>query len=171
MSSAPPDMPSNDEQSPSADTKPSGDVWLGGGLIVLALAVFSFSRSIKSLGLGENFDPGSKAFPVGLAIILALGGAIEIWHSRKAPSSPQPGEGRVKTTLTLLVGLGAYVFLLPWLGFALSTLVLGTSMMVWLGNSWLRSIIATTVLIAVVYGLFVIAFKVPLPGGVLNLPF
>ena len=171
MSSAPPDMPDNDEQSPSADTKPSGDVWLGGGMIVLALAVFAFSRSIKSLGLGENFDPGSKAFPLGLALILAIGGAIEIWHSRGAAPSSQPGDGWIKTTLILLGGLGAYVFVLPWLGFALSTLALGTSMMVWLGNTWLRSVIATTVLIAVVYGLFVVAFKVPLPGGVLNLPF
>ncbi|GAB5561640.1 MAG: hypothetical protein SynsKO_32870 [Synoicihabitans sp.] len=164
-------MLNNEEQSPAEDPNPSGDVWLGGGLIVLSVAVFGFSRSIKSLGMGDNFDPGSKAFPLGLAAILAIGGAIEIWQSRKNVSLAKPQSGRMKTTLILLVGLGAYVFLLPWLGFALSTLGLGTAMMVWLGNSWPKAITSSAVLVAVVYGLFVIAFKVPLPGGVLNLPF
>ena len=162
-------MPHNDKQADAPESP--GDVWLGGVLVGLALAVVVLSRSIKSLGIGENFDPGSKAFPLGLAIILGIGGIIEIWRSRHHARAVKPTAGKAKTALTLLIGLGAYVFLLPWLGFALSTLTLGTAMMVWLGNTWLRSLTAAVILIAVVYGLFVVAFKVPLPGGVLNLPF
>ena len=141
--------------------------------MVLALAVVVLSRSIKALGLGDNFDPGSKAFPLGLAAILGIGGLIEIGQSRghspanRAPTDPKQSQ----TALVLLVGLGVYIFLLPWGGFALSTLVMGTAMMVWLGNSWLRSVVAAVLLIGVVYALFVLGFKVPLPGGVLNLPF
>lgn len=151
----------------------SGDIWLGGTLVGLALIVVTLSRSIKALGLGDNFDPGSKAFPLGLAAILGIGGLIEIWQSRRharaaaAPSDPK----KSKTALVLLAGLGVYIFLLPWGGFALSTLVMGTAMMVWLGNSWLRAVIAATLLIGLVYALFVLGFKVPLPGGVLNFPF
>ena len=75
-------MPNND--SPLTPAEKSGDVWLGGVLVGLSLVVFALSRSIKSLGLGDNFDPGSKAFPLGLAAILGVGGLIEIWHSRRA---------------------------------------------------------------------------------------
>jgi hypothetical protein len=164
-------MPNNDP-SPSP-AKDSGDVWLGGALVVLALIVVALSRSIKALGLGDNFDPGSKTFPLGLAAILGFGGLIEIWQSRRHPRAAPPTSDRSqsKTTLVLLAGLGVYIFLLPWTGFALSTLVMGTAMMGWLGNSWLRSVIASISLVGVVYALFVLGFKVPLPGGVLNLPF
>ena len=164
-------MPNND--SPLTPAEKSGDVWLGGVLVGLSLLVFALSRSIKSLGLGDNFDPGSKAFPLGLAAILGVGGLIEIWHSRRASVvvAPPKGENRAKTAVILLGGLSVYIFLLPWLGFALSTLVMAAAMMKWLGNTWPRALTAAVVLIGTVYALFVVGFKVPLPGGVLNLPF
>ena len=169
-------MPNSEEQ--TAKNKTSGDIWLGGVLVVFSLGVLVMSRSIRELGFGDNFDPGSKAFPIGLALLLGTGGLIEIWKAwgdRKALASRASGAGnsgnKSKTVLTLLAGLGVYVFLLPWLGFALTTLLLATGMMIWLGNSWQRSALASIVLITVVYLLFVVGFKVPLPGGVFNLPF
>lgn len=165
-------MPNND--SSPAVSENSGDIWLGSFLVVLAIAVGVLSRSIKALGLGDNFDPGSKAFPLGLALILGIGGLFEIWQSRRAKreaSGTTTTKGQARTTCILLFGLGAYIFLIPWLGFALSTLTLGTAMMVWLGNPWKRSVIAAIVLVGIVYALFILGFKVPLPGGVLNLPF
>ncbi len=164
-------MPNND--SPVTPSEKSGDVWLGAVLVGLALVVFALSRSIKSLGLGDNFDPGSKAFPLGLAAILGVGGLVEIWHSHRASATTNPPkrDNRAKTAAILLAGLSVYVFMLPWLGFALSTLLMATAMMKWLGNTWPRALVAVVVLIGIVYALFVVGFKVPLPGGVLNLPF
>ena len=162
-------MPSKDV--PAQDTQPAGDVWLGIALVGLAVVVVSLAQSIRALGLGDNFDPGSKAFPVGLAVVLGIGGLIEVWQGWQSGPAAKAAPGQTKTAAILLLGLGAYVWLLPWLGFAVSTLVGATAMMVWLGNPWSRSLIASVVLIGVIYALFVIGFKVPLPGGVLNLPF
>lgn len=155
----------------SAPPAPAGDLWLGIGLIGLAITTAGLTPSIRALGLGENFDPGAKAFPLGLAVILGLGGMVECvlgWKSRGTETAPT---GRSKTPAILLLGLGAYVLLLPWLGFALSTVLMATGMMVWLGQSWPRAALASAGLVGLVYLLFVVAFKVPLPGGVLNLPF
>lgn len=162
-------MPNNLED--SEGSRPAGDLWLGAALIGLAATVAGLSSSIHALGLGENYDPGAKAFPLGLALLLGLGGLTELvlgWRSRgTAHQSP----GQLKKAAILLVGLGAYVFLLPWLGFALSTLLMASGMMIWLGQSWQRAALASASLVGLVYLLFVVAFKVPLPGGVLNLPF
>ena len=162
-------MPNNLDE--SKETSPAGDLWLGAVLIGLAVAVAGLSSSIRALGLGENFDPGAKAFPLGLALILGGSGVVELvlgWKSHDTENAPS---GRTKTAAILLLGLGAYVFLLPWLGFALSTLLMASGMMIWLGQSWQRSLAASVSLLGLVYLLFVVAFKVPLPGGVLNLPF
>lgn len=167
----------NKESPPDADTA-SGDVWLGAVLVGLAVIVIGLAQSIRALGLGDNYDPGSKAFPVGLAIILAIGGLIEVWQGRRnrsvrhsASSETTPPSGRTKTAALLLLGFGVYIGALPWLGFTLATLIMTNAMMIWLGNPWPRSIIGSIVLVGLVYTLFVVGFKVPLPGGVLNLPF
>lgn len=162
-------MPSKDE--PAPESPAAGDVWLGAAFVGLAVVVISLAQSIRALGLGDNFDPGAKAFPVGLALILGLGGLFELWRGWRSGRPTRTAPGQAKSAALLLLGFGGYVFLLPWLGFGLSTLIGATAMMVWLGNPWARSILASAVLIGVIYALFVLAFKVPLPGGVLNLPF
>lgn len=162
-------MPNRDEQTEAAPA--SGDVWLGAVLIGLAATTIGLAQSIRALGLGDNFDPGAKAFPIGLAIILGIGGIIEGWQGWRHPQPTGGKPGATKTTAILVAGLAVYVGLLPWLGFALTTLILATPMMRWLGSPWKWAVIASLVLIGIVYALFVLGFKVPLPGGVLNLPF
>ena len=168
-------MPRSD---PSPD-KPAreGDLWLGIGLIATSLVALLLARSIQTIGLGDNFDPGSKAFPIGLSSLLAVGGLVELWRCRR---SLKPGARRLNAaasdskTKSVLILLGLfliYVLLLPWLGFAISTLVMATVMMKLLGNAWKSSLLVSIVLITLIYFLFVMLFKVPLPGGIMNLPF
>ena len=54
---------------------------LGYVLIVFALVVLYLSKDIRELGFGGNSDPGPKLFPIGLSILLAIGGAVEIWKN------------------------------------------------------------------------------------------
>lgn len=163
-----------DKPADSSPSEPSGDLWLGGALVALAVTVITLAQSIRSLGLGENHDPGSKAFPIGLAIILGISGIIEGvrgWQSRKRSVAAGDTPAAGHRGLILIVGLGIYVFLIPWAGFALSTLAMGTAMLRWLGSGWGKAVLISIGLVALVYALFVLAFKVPLPGGVIGLPF
>ena len=149
----------------------SGELWLGIFFLGTTTAVLLFSGSIQSIGLGDNFDPGPKAFPIGLSILLAMGGAVEFLKRKERPAGnlSEPGKGRI--VLLLLAAFLVYVLLLPWLGFALSTAIMATGMMILLGNSWWAALSLSTILLVIIYILFVLVFRVPLPGGVFNLPF
>jgi putative tricarboxylic transport membrane protein len=153
--------------------KQSGDTWLGIALLGTSILVLFFSRSIISIGLGDNFDPGPTAFPLGLSALLAIGGVTEIWQSRgnRTPAAKTNADSKLRTVLQLLACFLIYVVILPWLGFSVSTLIMATGMMMLLGNSWKHSLIVSIFLITLIYLLFVVLFKVPLPGGVFGLPF
>ena len=161
-----------------------GDLWLGIAWLVTALLAIYFSRSIEALGFGENFDPGPRTFPIGLSALLILGALVELWRSRgthpadtqlSTPSSSPTEEaatsGNHKTTLIILGCFTLYVILMPLIGFSLSTLAMASLMMKLLGNSFRASVLVSIILISLIYVLFVILFKVPLPGGIFNLPF
>jgi putative tricarboxylic transport membrane protein len=166
-------MPKNDSGSEKIIKR--RDPWLGIFCLVLAILVFVFSRSIEALGFGDNHDPGPKAFPLGLSVIIACGGLFELFNSRINPetvtSNSTQKNSKQKTILLLLGGFLLYVVFLPLLGFALSTLVMATGMMMLLGNTLKSSAIVSIILITVIYLLFVVLFKVPLPGGVFGMPF
>lgn len=158
-------MPSKDKQ------QHTGDIWLGIFFLGTTLAVFLFSNSINSIGLGDNFDPGPKAFPIGLSILLAMGGAVEFFKRKPFSGNKPDKSSEAKTVLLLLAAFAVYVILLPWLGFALSTAIMATAMMMLLGNPWWSALSLSLVLITIIFVLFVIFFKVPLPNGVLGMPF
>ena len=158
-------MPNKESQSST------GDNWLGIFFLGTTIVVFIFSRSIHSIGLGDNFDPGPKAFPIGLSILLAIGGAVE-FIKRNPPKNNQTSRtGKGKSVLLLLGAFALYVLLLPWLGFALSTGLMATAMMMLLGNPWWSALSLSLALITIISILFIVVFNVPLPGGALGLPF
>lgn len=153
---------------------------LGYVLIVFALGTLYLSRDIAELGLGSNADPGAKLFPVGLSIMLAIAGGIEIWKNRRRSdaagedeSEPvaRAGEGKRARALGLFLTFCAYIVAIPWLGFTLSTLVLATAMMMLLGARLKVALSVSIVLALFVNLLFVALFHVPLPTGVLGIPF
>ena len=158
-------MPSNGRQ------QNPGKIWLGIFFLGTAAVAVFLSSSIHSIGLGDNFDPGPKAFPIGLSALLVLGGLVEFFKKKAEKSTNEAQAGMGKYVLMLLAAFALYVLLLPWLGFALSTAIMATTMMMLLGNSWKAAVTLTVSLIIIIYFLFVVLFKVPLPGGVLGMPF
>ena len=149
----------------------SGDLWLGIFFLGTAAFVILFSGSIQSIGLGDNFDPGPKAFPLGLSALLIVGGLVELFTRTRKEKAETNREGKTKTVLILLAAFVLYVILLPWLGFGISTAIMATGMMKLLGNSWKGAAIVSATLIVLIYILFVVLLKVPLPNGVLGMPF
>lgn len=175
-------MPDNDSSGRSAGS--SGDLWLGVMLLVAAATVVVLAIPIRSIGFAENSDPGPRAFPFGLAILLAAGGLFEVfrgWRRAGVNEVKTSGDQDVEagplprqkpfTVLLLLGAILAYVVLLPILGFTLSTVLMAPAMMVVLGNSIRFAVTVSIILVCAVVLMFVTLFKVPLPGGFLGLPF
>jgi hypothetical protein len=158
------------------------------GLIFMALGCLAFvlARRIPYSELGGNQDPGPRAFPTWLGLLLIAGGALEFgawWRNRRrpdrAPMQPEPGissesgelPGRNLDVVILAVAVALYVPALVGLGFSLSTCLFTAVMMRRLGAGW-PAIVGTAVgLVILVQVLFVRLFQVQLPAGMLGLPF
>ena len=156
----------------------------GACFLVLGVAALVFGLRIEELGLGQNKDPGPRVFPMVLGAILALGGLMELGVSLVKVGnhgSPSPDAGdRVEVRFNLsdfknfwvvLLGLVLYAILIGVLGFSLSTLLFGVTMMVRLGVRWWVSVLVSLGLVVGIHLLFGQLFKVQLPAGSLGLPF
>ena len=158
---------------------------LGAGFIGLGALAVAFGLGIQELGLGQNRDPGPRAFPLALGLILVGGGVFEwvaSWmHWRRQPEEKEARsevEGRdgqvprsgLRHMVGLLIGLCLYVAALNWLGFTLSTMVFSLAMMILLGVRWPVGLATSVGLLFLIHVLFRMLFKVQLPAGTLGLP-
>jgi hypothetical protein len=145
----------------------SSEFSLGLALVVVALLALAFARMIPDSALGNNRDPGPRAFPLLLSAALLIGGIIQLVRHFAIGSIPR-GDRNVAILLAALV---LYVPAIAWIGFALSTLLFSAGTMTWLGTRWFISVLISIGLVVVVEVLFVLLFKVQLPAGALGLPF
>lgn len=153
------------------------------GLLLVCIGVFTliFVPRIRDPQLGDNKDPGPRAFPTALAVCLLAGGLAQAVNAlRKAPA--ERGEdvdigneyqGRTPAfrnpAVVLLAALIVYAGVMPWLGFSISTFLFAGGMMLWLGTRWWVALLLTVLMIAAIRLLFVSLFKVQLPAGVFEL--
>jgi hypothetical protein len=63
------------------------------------------------------------------------------------------------------------LLLLPWAGFSITTLCFAGGLICWFGSPLWTGLLTGVILTAVVRVVFAVLFKVPLPDGVLGLPF
>lgn len=153
------------------------------GLSLIGVATFALvlARKIERPAFASESDPGPKAFPVGLAICLLIGGVAEVgqsvwrWRSmdkvtdakKLKSATPANNLGRWNV-LILIVALALYVFAIPRLGFSLSTATVSILVMIRLGTRpWLATV-TTVALLVLIQVLFVRGFEVQLPEGVLD---
>ncbi len=122
-------------------------------------------------GLTGNNDPGPLALPIVLMIGLVAAGGWELARSDRVTIDSQLSERSFAKLAAVCVALIAYVAAVTWIGFAISTFAF-VAMTTWrLGAKPPAAIAAASVLLAIVWLLFVFAFQVQLPKGVFGLPF
>lgn len=122
-------------------------------------------------GLTGNNDPGPHALPWVLVISLVVIGGWEFARgARPADESPQVERSLVKLSV-VCVALVGYIVAVTWLGFAVSTFCF-VAITTWrLGAKPWAALLAAGAILVIVWSLFVVAFQVQLPRGVLGLPF
>lgn len=162
----------------------------GFGLFLITIGTFALwqSRDIALIGLGGNHDPGPRAFPIGLSLILVVGGIVQValalfarrikGSSHGQPLLPPLWKPRriltdrgTQNVALVIVGVIVYVLAIEWIGFALSTLLFGSGMMVRLGTRWWQAIAMTLLLIVIIELLFTLLLEVQLPTGQFGLPY
>jgi hypothetical protein len=162
--------------------QPSHGWSLGPMLMGLGLAAIIFSGGIPRTGLGDTHDPGPRAFPIGIGILLVLGGLYQggVWLARDGGSgrgfdlsklSSVVTDERNRDAFILIGGLILYLPGIAWLGFSLSTVLFSTGLMVRLGAPGKLAGGVSLLLVLGINLLFVGLFKVQFPTGLFGLPF
>jgi hypothetical protein len=139
------------------------------GAILLGIGAFVCYQGID-LSLGTPSRPGPGFVPFGLGAVLTLLSAVYLWHisqgkeKRKASSFPVSFQRTVMAIGTICL----YAFLLGWLGYIPTTLLL---FVVWLSliekKSWFQTASLACLAVVAVY-LFNVLFSVQLPAGLLK---
>jgi hypothetical protein len=160
---------------------------LGLVFLLFGAAAAGLARLIPYTELGNNRDPGPRAFPTYLGLLLILGGVWELaawWRNRRAalpiPKTPPPGlpssdsantSDRDRDAVVLVGAVTLYIPAIVWLGFSLGTLLFTTVVLRRFGARWTVVLGTGIGLVLLVQLLFVQLFRVQLPIGSLGLPF
>ncbi|HRX78566.1 MAG TPA: tripartite tricarboxylate transporter TctB family protein, partial [Pirellulaceae bacterium] len=118
-----------------------------------------------------NNDPGPHALPWALLVGLVAVGGWELARGTRTEDASPPGERSFAKLTVVCIALIVYVAGVAWLGFAVSTFVF-VAVTTWkLGAQFWSALLAASVILAIVWVLFVFAFQVQLPTGVFGLSF
>lgn len=147
----------------------------------LVAAVFSilcgcffvfFSIPIYESSIGGGGGPGAGAFPFWIGMVTTFFGGIYLWQSLKNREQELffPSERRQKAVLfRTAIAIVAYVSLMPFLGFLLTSFLLLAGYLRWIGGYRLRfalpfSLVATVFL----YYCFQVLLYISLPRGLIG---
>ena len=144
---------------------------LGVSLLAVAVLAVWMGFGIAVPRNASVFDPGPRAFPLLLAIVIGIGGLVEIGRSVVAGRSDRRLVDDLRAWKRSCVG-GAivigYVVCITPVGFILATVVFGTALLIYLGQTWWRAALAAVVLALVVHLSFGKLFLVDPPRGILD---
>lgn len=143
------------------------DVCTGIFLSGLSIAIFFYAEE-QYAGTGVNIY-GPNFFPQVASALLLLASLSLIVQALRGNSLKNfetiNKEGFIRTTVTLVIAI-AYLFLMQYIGFYLSTVIFLFVTMKYLGlTNYLVTFIVSLVVGTIVYGIFRIFLKIPLPEG------
>ena len=111
-------------------------------------------------------DPvGPRAFPAILAVLMALLSLYLIVKPDPNPVWPAPITW-LRIGLIILIFI-AYAYLLVPIGFVLSTTFVMSALAIMFRGPWLKSIAASLIFSALLYGLFAVVLDLSLPTGLI----
>ena len=113
-------------------------------VMAIAFSVFALitSQQIDQPKEIQTGDLGLRVFPLGLSILIGLGGLLELarcvqaaWASGASKSERASEEG-TRHVIVSLAGIATYVLLISKTGFILTSLLFATLALVYLGTRW-----------------------------------
>lgn len=133
------------------------------GVVCLVVAAFFIWQSTL-IQPGFIVDPlGPKAFPIIIGCVLGLAGLYPLLRPDPAPAWPATG-GFVEIGIAVVV-MVAYAWLLPEVGFVLSTAVAATILSWRLGTKATHAVVAGIVISVGIYVIFHLVLGLSLARG------
>jgi putative tricarboxylic transport membrane protein len=154
----------------------------GLALLVVSVLFLFFAQDIDRSSLTAENDPGPRAFPVTISLLLLAGGTGQLiadLRRRRRLDTPvatghleNPAEASDRRGLVnvvvLISALLIFLLLVAWIGFLASTFLFSLGMTWWLGARWWHALVFAVVLVLAIDVLFVRMFEVALPTGLLG---
>ncbi|ABV33200.1 MULTISPECIES: tripartite tricarboxylate transporter TctB family protein [Pseudothermotoga] len=151
------------------------DMIFGIVLVILSVFVFIYSSTFPEFAVRGERLPGPRFFPSILAFILfgfgifyTVTGLIRLTLDKKQKRSMEKHSTRV--VINVLFSIMSVILFVPFvnlIGLILTIIILGSSLMTLLYVKWYRSVIYSTILAILIYLIFQLLFKIPLPEGAL----
>lgn len=142
------------------------DVIAAGSLLALSAAVFVVSADFPG---GRGGDPGAAFFPrliAGTIAVLAL--ALLVKHVVADDRESHEIHPAVARRLVIVMAFPIlYIFLMPVVGFPLTTVAFLSGLMWYSGARSVPIVVGSSIGVTLVlYYIFVVFFRVPLPEGI-----
>jgi putative tricarboxylic transport membrane protein len=140
-------------------------------LLYLLLAILLIEESWR-LGVGELRKPGSGLFPLLIGMFLLIVSFLLFLQTRSHGTTDKEGTEKVRyrNILLCISALYAFILVLEWLGFIVSTFFLILFLLKAIEHKGWRLAITTALLTAAVsYAFFGIALRAALPRGILGI--
>jgi putative tricarboxylic transport membrane protein len=139
--------------------------------VVGGIVVYDSLRTGTSWG-NDGPEPGYFPFYIGCILIASAlwvaAGALRQWTSDKS-REPICSPHQMRLVLQMFVPSLVFVLMTSFLGLYVAGMLYIAVFMVWQGKfGWLKSLIVGFGVVAVLFGLFELWFKVPLPKGPLE---
>jgi tripartite-type tricarboxylate transporter receptor subunit TctC len=117
----------------------------------------------------RHSEYGPMDFPMIIGALLLIVAAFAIWYSRVADkSAQQPQERNILPVALAIVWIIAFVGLMNWLGFIITSFVLVAALMKYLGTRTVVAVAASALIVVATYQAFAVHLRVPLPWGLLG---
>ena len=121
------------------------------------------------IGWQEVHGPQPGYFPFYIGLIICVSALVNMARGAIIPAErdrPFVEVGQLKLVLTVLVPTAIYAAMVGWIGIYVSSIVFIAFFMRWLGKyPWWKAIAVSIATAVVVYLIFEMWFKVPLPKG------
>lgn len=144
---------------------------------VTALAMFLLGVLVivDSVRVGIRWvedGPQAGYFPFYVGVLLCLSSLwnfAKIFVDREAARKSFVSVASIRLIFAMLLPTVAYVILIGWIGFYVSSILFIGLFMVWLGKySWARSALVSGAVVVCTFLMFELWFRVPLPKGPLE---
>ncbi len=140
--------------------------------IFLGIITIILTLHFPKFNIGEEKVPGPSFFPNIIAVFLIFVGILEFFeakHSTRYASLQGMNKKGAANVLVVIVAILLYIISLIPLGFIITTFLFSLIIMYLLGVGKIKSIVYSFIVLVILILIFEKLFRIPLPGGFLNL--